>query len=101
MSNRGSKPGERRGGRAKGVKNKGTQSIIDKLIDLKCDPIEGMAKIATQAMGEGDMQLAGQMFKELAQYVAPKRKSVEITGDNGAPIELSSSFNFIPVSPDS
>ena len=45
---------------------------------MDCDPIEGMAKIATTAMAEGNLALAGQMYKELAQYVAPKRKSVEI-----------------------
>ena len=78
MSSKGAKPGERRGGRAKGVKNKATQSVIERLKDLNCDPIEGMAKIAKQAMEEGEMQLAGNMYKELAQYVAPKRKSVEV-----------------------
>jgi len=89
--------GKKTGGRQKGAKNKKTEDIIKKLESLGCDPIEGMAKIASQSMNEGDMQLAGQMFKELAQYVAPKRKAVEITGEGGAPIELSSSFEFVPV----
>ena len=40
-----------------------------------------MATIARQAMDENDLILAGSMFKELAQYVAPKRKSIEMTGD--------------------
>lgn len=97
MSGRGSKPGERRGGRQKGTKNKKTQAVIDKLDDMGVDPIKGMADIANQAMAEGDMQLAGQMYRELAQYVAPKRKAVEISGDDGGPIQTSSSFEFIPV----
>ncbi len=42
----GSKPGERRGGKQKGSVNKKTQDVIDKLVRLKCDPIEGMATIA-------------------------------------------------------
>ena len=100
MSNKGAKPGERRGGRAKGVKNKATLSVIERLKDLDCDPIEGMALIAKQAMGEGDMQLAGNMYKELAQYVAPKRKSIELTGEDGEAIKTSSTFNFIPVGND-
>ena len=83
MSNRGSKPGERRGGRGKGVKNKTTLDVEARLKALKCDPIEGMAIIAAKSMAEGELMLAGQMYKELAQYVAPKRKSVEMTGANG------------------
>ena len=73
---------------------------IERLKDLDCDPIEGMALIAKQAMDEGEMQLAGNMYKELAQYVAPKRKSVEITGEDGGPVKTSSTFNFIPVGND-
>ena len=65
-------------GRKKGVPNKRTQSVIDQLVALDCDPIEGMASIARKAMDEGELILAGSMYKELAQYVAPKRKSVEM-----------------------
>ena len=70
--------GKKYGGRVKGTPNKNNQPIIDKLAELKCDPIEGMATIARKAMDEGEFILAGTMFKELAQYVAPKRKSVEM-----------------------
>jgi len=73
--------GVKTGGRVKGTPNKPTQNIIDKLAELGCDPIEGMATIARQAMDENDLILAGSMYKELAQYVAPKRKSIEMTGD--------------------
>jgi len=65
-------------GRKKGTPNKNTQTIMDKLSELDCDPIKGMATIARKAMDEGEFILAGTMFKELAQYVAPKRKSVEM-----------------------
>ncbi len=68
-------------GRKKGVPNKRTQSIIDQLAGLNCNPIAGMAKIAKKAMDEGDLHLALQAFKELAQYVAPKRKSIEVSGE--------------------
>jgi hypothetical protein len=130
---RGSKPGERRGGRKKGTPNKLTQDVMAKLEALGCDPIEGMARIAlgearcfvcvdgqvTRAQflelsglrapanwaekptdevdaestemvtcprcgGSGeamvDTKQRGEMFKELAQYVAPKRKAVEHSG---------------------
>ena len=66
-------------GRKKGTPNKKTQSVIDQLAALDCDPIEGMATIALKAMEDKDFILAGSMFKELAQYVAPKRKSVEMS----------------------
>jgi len=75
---------EKRGGRKAGTPNKATQDVKDRLKALGCDPIEGMAFIAREARnGEGDLrdlQLAGQMYKELAQYVAPKRKAIEVSG---------------------
>ena len=70
-------------GRKKGKPNKKTQEVLDKLAELNCDPIEGMARIAKQAIDEGELQLAGNMYKELAQYVAPKRKAIEHTGKDG------------------
>src|SRR3954464_9148586 len=47
MGNRGAKPGERRGGRQKGTVNKQTANVMEILSRLNCDPIEGMAKIAS------------------------------------------------------
>ena len=45
--------GKKYGGRVKGTPNKSSQTIMDKLSDLNCDPIEGMATIARKAMDEG------------------------------------------------
>ncbi len=73
----------KRGGRTPGTPNKSTQEVRDRLKALDCDPIEGMAFIAAESRREGenhDLQLAGQMYKELAQYVAPKRKAIEVSG---------------------
>jgi hypothetical protein len=42
----GSKPGERRGGRTPGAKNKRTVALLDRLDALKCDPLELSARIA-------------------------------------------------------
>jgi hypothetical protein len=48
---------------------------------LRCDPITGMAKLA---MDESKApELRGRMYAELAQYVAPKRKALEHSGDAG------------------
>lgn len=75
---RGSKPGERRGGRKKGVPNKATLDVAERIKALGCDPIEGMVKVANMALEEKDLTVAGRMYTELAQYVAPKRKAVEM-----------------------
>ena len=83
----GARPGA---GRKKGVPNKNKIEIREKLAKLGCDPIEGMAKIAKEALEEGDRVLAGNMYKELAQYIEPKLKAVEmkVSGDESAPIQI-------------
>ena len=71
--------GKKTGGRVAGTPNKNNQSIMDKLAELECDPLEGMAIIAREAMAAGEYIIALNAYKELAQYVAPKRKSIEMT----------------------
>ena len=83
---RGSKPGERRGGRQKGTPNRRTVEVQTRLSELDCDPIQGMALIA---MDEGNPpELRGKMFAELAMYIAPKRRATELTGADGAAIAV-------------
>jgi len=102
--------GMRHGGRSKGTPNKKTQEVQRMLEGLGCDPLEGMARIAMNDVAcgcEGEptpegkdpcalcngtgqevvsLDLRAQMFKELAQYVAPKRKAIEHTGPQGEPV---------------
>ena len=54
--------------------------MIDKLAKLKCDPIEGMARIAMDK--DNAPKLRGRMFSELAQYTTPKRKAIELSMDD-------------------
>lgn len=68
------KVGNKTGGRRKGTPNKKTQNVIERLDKLKCDPLEGMVRIAKQAEQDGDYPLAGSMYKELATYVYAKEK---------------------------
>ena len=76
------------GGRQVGTPNRRTQEIESLLSSMGCDPIEGMAEVAQLAREANDLRLAGQMYKELAQYVAPKRRSIEVRTDQSAnPIE--------------
>ncbi len=76
--------GAKTGGRKKGEPNKRTQEVIDKLAVLDCDPIEGMAKLALD--DTNSPELRGRMFSELAQYIAPKRKAIEHSGEAGEPV---------------
>ena len=80
------------GGRAKGKKNKVSELVRDRLKELKCDPIEQLVIIARQAQENDDLQLAGAMYKELAAYVAPKLKSIELTESIEAPERLNVIF---------
>jgi hypothetical protein len=69
--------GRKTGGRQQGTPNKRTQEVSERLAELGCDPIEGMALIA---MDESNSpELRGRMFAELAAYVAAKRRAVEVT----------------------
>ncbi len=77
----GAKPGERRGGRQQGTPNKRTLAVTEKLEALGCDPIEGMARITMDEAAE--LSISAQMYKGLAQYVASKRKAVEVQADFG------------------
>ena len=84
-----------------GKLNKLSMQIDKKLAELNCDPLEGMARIAQlsetafrdalRELNNGedvkiaglykDLALAGKMYTELAQYVAPKRKAIEHSGN--------------------
>ena len=80
--------GKKHGGRKKGTPNKTTLAVIKTLEEAGCDPILGMVEVAQKAIEAEDYSLAGSMYKELAQYVAPKRKAVEFTGQDGGPIVI-------------
>jgi hypothetical protein len=69
------------GGRTSGTPNRKTQAIIDHLEALGCDPIEGMARIAMDETIE--IGIRAQMYEELAQYGASKRKAIEVRSEAG------------------
>ena len=83
MGHGGFRPGA---GRKKGVPNRATLDIQARLAALGCHPIEGMALIAMDP--KSPPELRGRMYSELAQYVAPKRKAVEMSGPNGSPVAM-------------
>jgi len=76
------------GGRTIGTKNKVSASVQDRLKVLKCDPIEQLVIIARQAQANDDLQLAVVIYKDLAAYVAPKLKSIELVEIVAPPEQL-------------
>lgn len=73
------------GGRTAGTPNKATKDIQERLDELGCDPIEGMATIAMDT--KNPPELRGRMYSELAGYIAPKRKAVEVHAGGTVNIE--------------
>lgn len=66
-------------GRKKGVPNKRTLEVAERLAKMRCDPITGMARIAMNK--KNPPELRGRMYAELAQYIAPKRRAIEHSTD--------------------
>ena len=84
---RGSAPGERRGGRAKGTPNRQTQLVRDRLAELNCDPVQGLVKIATDP--SNTPELRAKVYADLLAFSAPKPKAIELTaGEMAEPQEL-------------
>ena len=72
--------GKKTGGRNVGTPNRRTQDIQALLTRIGCDPIEGMARIAMDT--QHPVEVRARMYAELAGYVAPKRKAIQLdSGD--------------------
>lgn len=74
--------GRKTGGRIRGTPNRRTQDIQSLLSRLGCDPIEGMARIAMDPLNP--IEVRAKMYAELAGYIAPKRKAVQVDGDGSS-----------------
>ena len=80
MPSGGYRPGA---GRKKGVPNKDTQALQDRIAAKYpgWDPVEAMAEIAQDDTNDVMIRLAA--LKEVSQYIHPKRKAIEHTGKDG------------------
>jgi hypothetical protein len=78
--------GHKTGGRKAGTPNRQTREIGELLESLGHNPIEAMVQIATDP--NASLELRGRMNAELAHYVYPKRKAVEVAGDREAPLVI-------------
>ena len=63
-----------------GTPNKNSRAS-ERLESLGCDPIEGLAKIAMDPSTKAELKV--RCFAELAQYVYPKRKAVDLALNEG------------------
>jgi len=90
--------GKRTGaGRPKGSASRKTLEIEARLKTLKCDPFKVMATIANDKSAKTELRLTA--AKELAQYIAPKRKAVEISSDDGSKLAAPVVINFVDAIP--
>lgn len=70
--------GQKTGGRVAGTPNKRTAELMQRLAELECDPLEGLARIAADPAT--DPALRARIYADLLPYLYPKRKAVELTG---------------------
>lgn len=70
---------------AKGLENLRKQGalfeVLNKLEEQGCDPISEMAKMSVDPNIDIDVRV--KLLRDLAQYVHPKRRSVEISNKDG------------------
>jgi hypothetical protein len=69
---------QKTGGRIRGTPNRRSLDIQIMLEALGCNPIEGMARIAMDESNPIDIR--ARMYAELAGYIAPKRKAIQVDG---------------------
>ena len=74
------------GGRIRGTPNRKTELVAKKLAKLGCDPIEGLARIALDPETKPEIKV--RCFSELAQYLYPKRKAVDVVSPDSSQLTL-------------
>lgn len=77
--------GLKTGGRQKGTPNKKTRQLQSLIDGYGHNPVEALVSVAMDA--NVDPALRTKVNLELMQYLYPKRKAVELSGDPDNPIE--------------
>jgi hypothetical protein len=78
--------GAKTGGRRAGTPNKRTAELAERLIDLGCDPLAGLANIAADPTT--DVALRARVYADLLPYLYPRRRAVELTGQDGGSVKV-------------
>jgi len=73
-------------GRQKGTPNRRSVEAAELMEDLGVNPLVGMIEIALDT--SNPPELRGRMFSELASYVYPKRKAVELGTPDGQALAI-------------
>jgi hypothetical protein len=89
--------GRKTGGRTAGTPNRRTAEVAARLEELDCDPIEGMARLAMDQANPPELR--GRMYAELAQYIAPKRKALDLGAHPGQKVLINLATGRNPVPP--
>ena len=79
------------GGRQKGTPNRDTLALTEKLDAISCDPLMELAKIGMDRQNRIDIRV--RCFLELASYVYPKRKPVDISSDQSTEFNVNTNLD--------
>lgn len=94
-SNRGSKPGERRGGRAKGVPNKATASIRDIARQYTVEAVEALVAVLREETGAARVSAA----REILDRGYGKATTILAGDENGGAIQIATRIELVGVRP--
>ncbi len=105
MARRGSKPGERRGGRTKGTANKKTREIADKAAQSGVTPLEVMIEamrhhyeLSQDENLKGDksenLKAAAAMAEKAAPYIHPRLSAIAHGNQDNKPLKFA--FSWLP-----
>jgi len=75
------------GGRRAGTPNRRTAQLTERLAELGCDPLEGLARIAADPTTESSLRV--RIYADLLPFVYPKRKAVELAAEGASEIKFS------------
>jgi hypothetical protein len=74
------------GGRTAGTPNRRTVELAERLVELGCDPLEGLALTAADLTT--DVALRARVYADLLPYLYPRRKAVELTEQDGGSVKV-------------
>lgn len=79
------------GGRKKGTPNRATLTLQEKLETVDCDPLLELATIAMNS--KNPIEIRVRCLMEIALYVYPKRKAVDVSIDQPTIINVNSEID--------
>ena len=76
--------------RPRGSPNQPKRRLLTLLQEIYPDyqPVLEMAKLAHKAMQEGDDEVAFNRHAQVARYVTPQLKAIELSGNDGEPLKV-------------